>query len=87
MHKDWIEGAWEDYLYWQSQDRKTLKKINNLIRDLERSGNNGFGKGEALKGDYQGWWSKRIDKKNRLIYRVKDGVIEIAECRSHYGEK
>ena len=79
--------AWEEYLYWQTQDKKTLKRINQLIQDIERNGNDGIGKPEPLKGDWQGYWSRRIDETNRLVYRIKEERIEIAQCRSHYGDK
>lgn len=85
MNKIWQDEAWEDYIYWQSQDRKTLKRINLLLQDISRNGYEGIGKPEPLKENYSGWWSRRIDETNRLIYRIKDGQIEIAQCRSHYG--
>lgn len=72
MNKIWSDEAWEDYLYWQHQDKKTLKRINLLIKDIERSLNEGIGKPEQLKNDLQGFWSRRIDDKNRLIYRIKN---------------
>lgn len=68
MNKIWSDEAWEDYLYWQAQDKKTLKRINQLIQDIDRSGYDGIGKPEPLKGDLSGWWSKRIDGANRLVY-------------------
>ena len=84
----WHEEGWEDYLYWQSQDRKTLKKINSLIKDIERNGElQGIGKPEALKDNLQGWYSRQIDEKNRLLYRIVDGFLEISQCKSHYGDK
>ena len=86
MNKLWQDGAWEDYLYWQTQDCKTLKRINLLLQDISRNGYEGIGKPEPLKGDLSGWWSRRIDESNRLVYRIKDGRIEIAQCRTHYGE-
>ena len=86
MNKLWQDGAWEDYLYWQTQDRKTLKRINLLLQDISRNGYEGIGKPEPLKGDLSGWWSRRIDESNRLVYRIKDGRIEIAQCRTHYWE-
>lgn len=85
MNKLWHDEAWEDYLYWQKQDKKTLKRINLLLQDISRNGYNGIGKPEPLKGDLSGWWSCRIDDTNRLIYRIRNGQIEIAQCRSHYG--
>ena len=87
MNKIWQDEAWEDYLYWQMQDRKTLKRINLLLQDIDRNGYKGLGKPEPLKGNLSGWWSRRIDSNNRLISRVADGQIEIAQCRSHYHEK
>ena len=86
-HIDFHEQGWEDYLYWQMQDKKTLKKLNNLIKDIQRNEHEGIGKPEALADDLKGWWSRRIDSKNRIVYRIKNGVIEIAQCRGHYGDK
>lgn len=87
MNKLWQDEAWEDYVYWQTQDKKTLKRINQLLQDISRNGFDGIGKPEPLKGDLLGWWSRRIDDTNRLIYRINNGIIEIAQCRSHYGDK
>lgn len=87
MIKIWDDEAWEDYVYWQNQDKKTLKKINVLIKDIDRNGYEGIGKPEKLKGDYNGYWSRRIDEKNRLVYKIVDNTIRIAQCRTHYGEK
>lgn len=87
MHKDWSDAAWEEYVVWQSKDPKLLARINQLIRDVDRDPFRGLGKPEALKGDLSGWWSRRIDEKNRLVYRVRGGVLEIAQCGTHYGEK
>lgn len=84
MRKIWDETAWADYLYWQTQDKKTLKRINILIKDIERNGNIGIGKPEPLKGDLSGMWSRRIDEYNRLVYRIRDDMLEIASCRDHY---
>jgi toxin YoeB len=85
--KSWSDDAWEDYLYWQTQDRKTLKRINQLIKDIDRNAYTGIGKPESLKHEYQGCWSRRIDEVNRLIYRIKSGRLEILQCRSHYDDK
>lgn len=80
--------GWEDYLYWQTQDKKTLKRINILLQDLCKNGNNSsLGKTELLKGNLSGFYSKRIDEKNRLVYKIKDSEIEVIQCRSHYLEK
>ena len=81
------EEGWEDYLYWQSQDKRTLKRINQLLRDILRNGYDGIGKPEPLKGDLSGLWSRRIDESNRIVYRVKEDVIEIVQCGSHYRDK
>ena len=87
MNKIWRDEAWEDYVYWQTQDRKTLKRINQLIQDISRNGYDGIGKPEPLKGDFSGWWSRRIDDVNRLVYRINNKQIEIAQCRTHYNDK
>ncbi len=76
--------AWEDYLYWQSLDKKTIKRINTLLRDIARDPFSGIGKPEPLRGDLSGFWSRRIDDTNRLVYRINNGVIEILSCRGHY---
>lgn len=86
MNKIWFDEAWEDYLYWQTQDRKTLKRINSLLRDIERSNFNGIGKPEPLKGELSGFWSRLIDDTNRLVYRMSNGVLEILSCRGHYDD-
>lgn len=80
----WEESAWEDYCRWQAQDKKTLKRINQLIRDIQRDPRAGIGKPEPLKEDRSGWWSRRIDEKNRIVYREQDGTILIAACKGHY---
>lgn len=87
MRKIWADEAWDDYLYWQGQDKKTLRRINALIKDIDRNGYEGIGKPEPLKHDLAGFWSRRIDEANRLVYRIKDGAIEIAQCRTHYNDK
>ena len=80
------ESGWADYLYWQAQDKKTLRKINDLLKAIDRDGFSGIGKPEPLKGR-EGCWSRRIDDKNRLVYKVLDGQIEILQCKGHYGDK
>ena len=87
MNKIWTDEAWEDYLYWQTQDRKTLKRLNLLIQDIDQNGHDGIGKPEQLSRNLAGYWSRRIDENNRLVYHIKDGHLEIAQCRSHYGDK
>lgn len=82
--KLWSEEAWEDYLYWQKQDKKTLKKINNLIKDIERNPYEGIGKPEPLKYQFGNCWSRRIDDRNRIVYKIKNGYIEIIQCKHHY---
>ena len=83
MKKIWSETAWNDYIYWQKQDKKTLKKINDLIKDIERNKYTGLGSPEPLRGDLAGFWSRHIDSKNRLIYNIDEihGTIAIAQCR------
>lgn len=78
------EQAWDDYLYWQSQDKKTLRRINQLLQDISRNGYAGIGKPEPLKNDLSGYWSRRIDEVNRLVYRISDETIEVLQCRGHY---
>ncbi len=76
--------AWTDYLYWQEQDKKTLRRINQLLKDIGRNPFAGIGKPEALKGTLSGFWSRRIDDSNRLVYRIANEIIEIVSCREHY---
>lgn len=80
----WTDEAWGDYLYWQTQDRKTLKRINKLINDVQRSPFEGIGKPEALRENLSGFWSRRIDDTNRLVYTVDDNTTTIISCRYHY---
>lgn len=84
MNKVWTENAWQDYIYWQTEGRKTLKKINRLIEDVSRNGNNGIGKPEPLVGELSGFWSRRIDETNRLVYKSDTSNIYILSCRYHY---
>ncbi|MFD7652449.1 Txe/YoeB family addiction module toxin [Actinosynnema sp. NPDC059797] len=81
----WAEHAWEDYLWWQSEDRKVLRRINELIKDIGRNGNEGIGKPEPLKHGFQGYWSRRITDEHRLVYKIEEDAIKIAACRYHYG--
>ena len=78
------QNGWEDYLYWQTEDKKTLKRINKLINDISRNGNSGLGKPEPLKGNLSGYWSRRIDDVNRLVYKIDTGNVYILSCRYHY---
>lgn len=87
MKKLWTDDAWDDYLYWQSQDKKTLKKINKLLDDIDRHGYQTTGKPEPLKGNLSGYWSVRIDEKNRIVFRLNENGIEILQCGSHYRDK
>ena len=80
----WEDRAWNDYLYWQTQDKKTLKKINALIKDIQRSTFEGVGEPEPLKDTLSGMWSRRIDDTNRIVYYEKDSIIYIVTCRGHY---
>ena len=80
----WSDEAWDEYLEWQDKDPDLLKRINKLLRDIERDPFGGIGKPEALKRNLQGWWSRRIDGKNRIVYRVRNNMLEIAQCGSHY---
>jgi toxin YoeB len=80
------DDGWDDYLYWQTQDRKILKRINQLIEDISRNENTGIGKPEPLRHEWAGWWSRRITQEHRLVYRVSHAGVEIAVCRFHYGK-
>lgn len=80
----WTDDAWNDYVYWQTQDKKTLKRINKLINDVKRSPFEGIGKPEPLKEHLSGFWSRRIDDTNRLVYAVDDHAVTIISCRYHY---
>ena len=82
----WHDMAWAAYVEWQ-KDKKTLKRINNLLKDIDRNGYNCIGKPEPLKGNYSGWWSVHIDEKNRLIFKIENEVVEITQCGTHYGDK
>jgi addiction module toxin, txe/yoeB family len=80
----WEDRAWEDYLYWQKQDKRTLKKINELIKDIKRNTFEGIGKPEPLKDSLSGFWSRRIDDTNRIVYYEQSGIIYIVSCKGHY---
>ena len=83
-HLAWTEEGWSDYVYWQGQDKKTLKRINNLIENILRMPFEGIGKPERLKENLTGFWSRRIDDTNRLVYAVTDRHLTIIACRFHY---
>ncbi len=86
MRKIWSGRSWDEYIEWQNEDRRTLRRINALIKDIERNGPlSGMGKPERLSYNLSGWYSRRIDDKNRLVYRmVGDNALEIAQCKGHY---
>jgi toxin YoeB len=87
MIKSWTDAAWEDFEYWTKQDRKMMKRILQLIKDIDRNGYEGIGKPEQLKGDLSGYWSRRIDNQNRIVYKIEGAVIKIVQCGSHYRDK
>lgn len=80
------DTAWKDYCYWQSQDKKTLRKINLLLADIKRNKFSGLGKPEPLKNEFNGFWSRRIDDKNRLVYLINNDHIEVIQCKGHYND-
>lgn len=84
MEFKFSSDAWRDYVYWQTQDKKILRRINELLRDIERGGYEGIGKPEPLKENLTGFWSRRIDERHRLVYRITGNVCEIVQCRGHY---
>jgi len=81
----WAEAAWEDYLYWQQYDKKLVKRINNLLKDIQRHPHEGIGAPEPLRHQWSDYWSRRITKEHRLVYKVAGDEIRIAQCRYHYG--
>ncbi len=87
MRKLWLDEAWDEYLYWQTQDKKTLKKINKLLEDIDRNGYKCTGKPEPLSGNLAGYWSVRIDDKNRIVFRIVEDYMEIIQCKTHYKDK
>lgn len=87
MNKSWQDDAWNDYLYWQKQDKKTLKRINDLLKDIDRNAYDGIGKPERLAENLSGYWSRRIDDKNRIVYKIENNQVIIIQCGSHYRDK
>ena len=87
MRKIWHDKAWNDYIEWINNDKRTLKRINQLLRDIDRNGYRCIGKPEPLTGDLSGFWSVRIDEKTRIVFRIEENTIEIIQCGSHYGER
>lgn len=86
MQKAWTDDAWKDYLYWQTQDKKTLKRINTILKDIDSQPFVGIGKPEPLLGNKQGYWSRRIDETNRIIYKVEHDQVVIVQCGGHYDD-
>jgi len=82
----WTDEGWKSYLSWQDDDTRTLRRLNKVINDIKRSPFEGIGKPEALRGDLSGWWSRRIDDTNRVVYRINGDTVEISQCRGHYGD-
>ena len=85
MRKIWHDKAWNEYIEWINKDKSTLKKINRLLQDIDRNGYRCSGKPEPLTGDLSGFWSVRIDEKNRIVFRIEENTIEIIQCGTHYG--
>lgn len=83
----WEDNAWQEYLSWQEQDKKTLKKINKLIHDIQRSPFDGIGHPEPLSDNLSNWWSRHIDEKNRIVYKYEGNNIIILSCKNHYSDK
>ena len=81
------DKAWDDYIFWQTYDKKTVRRINQILKDIDRNGYQGIGMPEALKGDLSGFWSRRIDDCNRIVYRIVNGAVEIVQLRGHYDDK
>ena len=86
MIKAWTEEAWEDFEYWTTQDRKVLKRILQLLKDIDRNSYEGIGKPERLSGDLSSYWSRRIDDVNRIVYYEENGIVFIVSCRGHYDD-
>ncbi|MBO7639949.1 MAG: Txe/YoeB family addiction module toxin [Treponema sp.] len=87
MKIQFSEAGWEQFLYWLEQDKKTIRKINKLLADIERNGHNGIGHPEPLKGNLSGFWSREIDEKNRLVYIIENDTITVIQCKNHYSDK
>ncbi len=84
MTLSWADAAWDDYLYWQRTDNKVLLRINLMIKEIKRQPFKGIGKPEPLKHDWSGYWSRRINREHRLVYKVEKNILYIAQCRYHY---
>lgn len=84
MILSWVDTAWDDYTYWQKTDNKILQRINVMIKEIKRQPFKGIGKPEPLKHDWSGFWSRRINREHRLVYKISKGTLYIAQCRYHY---
>jgi toxin YoeB len=84
MILSWAKNAWEDYLYWQRADKQILKRINSLVKDIKRQPFTGLGEPEPLKHNWSGYWSRRVDREHRIIYKCTNEVVTIVQCRYHY---
>lgn len=86
MDRVWLDGAWEEYLEWLKKDKRVFKKINEIIKSIDRNGTHGIGKPEALIGNLSGWWSVRINQKDRLVFKINENQIVILQCGTHYSD-
>ena len=87
MIKSWTDEAWDDFEYWTKHDKKTMKRILQLLKDIDRNGYKGLGKPERLSGNMSTYWNRRIDDANRIVYRIEGETIKIVQCGSHYRDK
>ncbi len=87
MKKIWLDGAWEDYTKWQEKDKKAFKKINNIIKSVDRNGYDCIGRPERLSGNLSNWWSVKFNAKDRIVFRIVDNAIEFLQIGTHYGDK
>lgn len=87
MIKSWTDDAWEEFEYWTEQDKKKLRQIKKLLKGIDRNGYKGIGHPEPLTGDLSGYWSRHIDEKNRIVYKIEADTVKIIQCGSHYKDK
>ena len=87
MIKCWTDDAWEEFEYWTEQDKKILRQIKNILKDIDRNRYKGLGHPEPLTGDLSGYWSRHIDEKNRIVYKIENDIVKIIQCGSHYKDK
>lgn len=87
MIKCWTDDAWEEFAYWTEQDKKILRQIKKLLKDIDRNRYKGLGHPELLTGDLSGYWSRHIDEKNRIVYKIENDIVKIIQCGSHYKDK